>query len=93
MSNLTFTLKNEIIELLESILERITKMSANVYSIESLLVGKTYRSNTLEGEIISAEKHPKDIWYQNCESYLVEVRDSLRGKTVCRTVAVKVKED
>ena len=68
-------------------------MSANVYSIENLLVGKHYRSKTLEGEIISAEKHPKGVWYQNCESYLVEVRDSLRGKTVCRTVAVKVKED
>jgi len=27
VSNLTFTLKNEIIELLESILERITKMN------------------------------------------------------------------
>jgi adenylate cyclase len=68
-------------------------MSANVYSIESLLVGKMYRSNTLTGEIISAEPHPKAVWYKNCESYLVEVRDSLRGKIVCRTVAVKVSDN
>ena len=65
-------------------------MSANVYRIEDLLVGKRYRSNTLEGEIISAEIHPKAVWYEGCESYLVEVRDSFRGNTVCRTVAVKV---
>ena len=65
-------------------------MSANVYTIENLLVGKQYRSRTLTGEIISAEIHPKAVWYQGCESYLVEVRDSLTGKRVCRTVAVKV---
>jgi len=39
-------------------------MSANVYTIESLLVGKTYRSNSLTGEIISAEPHPKGVWYE-----------------------------
>ncbi len=70
--------------------ERGWQMSANVYRIEDLLVGKRYRSNTLEGEIISAEIHPKAVWYEGCESYLVEVRDSFRGNTVCRTVAVKV---
>ena len=31
-------------------------MSANVYTIENLLVGKTYRSKSVTGEIISAEK-------------------------------------
>jgi len=34
-------------------------MSANVYTVENLLVGKTYNSSTLKGEIISAEKHPQ----------------------------------
>jgi len=36
-----------------------SQMSANLYNIESLLVGKTYRSRSVEGEIVSAEKHPK----------------------------------
>jgi hypothetical protein len=65
-------------------------MSANVYTIESLLVGTHYRSRTLTGEIISAEIHPKAVWYQGCESYLVEVRPTHGGKVTCRTVAVKV---
>jgi len=67
-------------------------MSANVYSIESLLVGKRYRSNTLTGEIISAEKHPKGIWYgDNTEAYLVEINaGTFRNKF--RTIAVKVGE-
>jgi hypothetical protein len=63
-------------------------MSANVYTIESLLVGKLYNSKTLTGEIISAEPHPKAVWYQGCESYLVEVRNSNGGYSF-RTVAVK----
>ena len=66
-------------------------MSANVYTIENLLVGKTYRSNSLTGEIISAEKHPSAVWYQDCESYLVEVRNQNGGYTY-RTLAVKVSE-
>jgi hypothetical protein len=68
-------------------------MSANVYTIEHLLVGTQYRSNTLQGEIISAEKHPSAVWYKDCESYLVEVRPSNFGKVVCRTVAVKVQDN
>ena len=64
-------------------------MSANVYSIPDLLIGKTYRSKSLTGEIISAEEHPKAVWYEGCESYLVEVRDSLRGQYTYRTVAIK----
>ena len=66
-------------------------MSANVYSIENLLVGKTYNSKTLTGEIVSAEKHPHAVWYQDCESYLVEIRKPLGGYTF-RTIAVKVSE-
>jgi hypothetical protein len=64
-------------------------MSANVYTIESLLVGKQYISNTLRGEIISAEPHPKAVWYDGCETYLVEVRKPYGGYTY-RTLAVKV---
>jgi hypothetical protein len=67
------------------------KMSANVYSIENLLVGKTYRSRSVEGEIISAEKHPHAVWYEGCESYLVEIRKQGGGYTY-RTLAVKVGE-
>jgi hypothetical protein len=67
-------------------------MSANVYTIESLLVGKEYRSDTLRGEIISAEKHPKAVWYEGAEAYLVEVRSYELGISnySFRTLAVKV---
>ncbi len=64
-------------------------MSANVYSIENLLVGTNYYSRTLQGEIISAEKHPHAVWYDGCESYLVEVKPNSGYGTAYRTVAVK----
>ena len=67
-------------------------MSANVYSIPDLLIGKTYRSNSLTGEIVSAEIHPQAVWYEGCESYRVQVRDSLRGNYTYRSVAIKVGE-
>jgi hypothetical protein len=67
-------------------------MSANVYSVESLLVGKTYNSRTLTGEILSAEKHPHAVWYEGCESYLVEVKNPKSIKSTYRTVAVKIKD-
>jgi hypothetical protein len=64
-------------------------MSANVYSIESLLVGKPYRSRSVEGEIVDAEKHPKAVWYQDAEAYLVQIRKKNGGYTY-RTIAVNV---
>ena len=68
-------------------------MSANVYSVRNLLVGKQYISNTLRGEIISAEAHPKPIWYDGCETYLVEVApysgSNTLGRKTFRTVAVR----
>lgn len=67
-------------------------MSANVYTIPDLLIGKNYRSNSLTGEIVSAEIHPQAVWYEGCESYRVQVRDSLRGNYTYRSVAVKVGE-
>jgi hypothetical protein len=64
-------------------------MSANLYTIEDLLIGKTYRSRSCEGEIIGAEKHPEAVWYDGAEAYLVHVRDTYGGYTY-RSVAVSV---
>jgi hypothetical protein len=64
---------------------------ANLYTIESLLIGKTYNSKSLTGEIVSAEKDNRAVWYgDNTESYLVEVNSIYRNKW--RTIAVKVGE-
>ena len=66
-------------------------MSAKLYTIESLLVGKNYRSRNrnFEGEIVSAEKRD-GIWYgENTEAYFVEI-DEGRINNTYRTVAVKV---
>jgi hypothetical protein len=72
-------------------------MSANVYTIENLLVGKNYYSRTLQGEIVSAEKHPKGIWYEGCETYLVEVAPNSGynnfGRRTYRTIAVKTENN
>jgi hypothetical protein len=74
--------------------ERGWQMSANVYTIENLLVGKTYKSRTLTGEIIDAEK--SDVWYAGCESYRVQVRPHysapLNLKDTYRILAVKIGE-
>lgn len=64
-------------------------MSANVYTIKDLLVGTNYSSATLQGEIISAEEHPHAVWYEGCETYLVEVQPNSGYTTKYRTVAVK----
>lgn len=66
-------------------------MSANVYSIQDLLVGTRYYSKTLRGEIVSAQKDERAVWYEDCESYLVEVKNDFGGYQF-RTVAVKVKD-
>ena len=64
-------------------------MSANLYNIESLLVGKIYRSRSVEGEILSAEKHDA-VWYENAEAYRVRIRPNNRLKDTYRIVAVSV---
>lgn len=65
----------------------------NLYSIESLLIGKTYNSKSLRGEIIHAEKDNRAVWYgDNTESYLVEIRNPNSLNTAWRTLAVKVGE-
>jgi hypothetical protein len=66
-----------------------SKMSANLYTIERLLVGTTYLSRSVMGEIIDAEKHPKCVWYEDAEAYLVRIRKDGGGYTY-RTVAVSV---
>lgn len=65
-------------------------MSANVYSVESLLIGQEYFSKSVRGKIVSAEKHPHAVWYEGCESYLVEIRPQYGIKNTYRTIAVKV---
>jgi hypothetical protein len=68
-------------------------MATKLYTIESLLVGKNYRSNTrhFSGEIISAEPRP-EIWYgENTEAYLIEINaGGLRNKFA--TIAVKTSD-
>jgi hypothetical protein len=64
-------------------------MAANVYSVRDLLIGKRYNSLTLSGVIVSAEEHPHAVWYEGCDSYLVEVQPDNRISTTYRTVAVK----
>lgn len=64
-------------------------MSANIYSIETLLVGTYYRSRSVEGEITHAEKDNRAVWYgEDTQSYLVEIRPTNSIKKVWRTLAV-----
>jgi hypothetical protein len=67
--------------------ERRLQMSANLYSVESLLVGTEYQSRTLTGKIVRAEK--SDVWYEDAEAYLVEVRPTHGLRNQYRTIAVK----
>jgi hypothetical protein len=65
---------------------------ANLYTIENLLIGKTYKSKTLRGEIVEAEKSTQPLWYgDNTEAYLVRVRGEF-GNYQYRTIAVKVND-
>jgi len=64
-------------------------MTANLYSIENLLVGKTYRSASLVGEIVDAEKHPSCVHYADADAYLIRIRQNGGGYTY-RTVAVSM---
>jgi hypothetical protein len=66
-------------------------MSANVYNVESLLVGKMYYSRSVSGEIIDAEKSD-NVWYANCDTYKVQVRPLNSFKDTYRYVAVKTGE-
>ena len=75
-------------------------MSALTYTIDSLLVGKTYRSKSrgIEGEIKEAQPH--DAWYgSDFQAYRILVRPTYTGNSISlnrwkdfyAVVAVKVK--
>jgi hypothetical protein len=69
-------------------------MATKLYTIESLLVGKNYRSRNrhFEGEIVSAEKR-EGIWYgDNTEAYLITIRPKGSVSDRYATIAVKVGE-
>ena len=69
-------------------------MSAKTYSIENLLVGKTYRSRSrnFEGTITHAEKR-EGIWYgEGLEAYVVQVDVPKYLSDRYATVAVKIGE-
>jgi hypothetical protein len=75
-------------------------MSARTYTIDSLLVGKTYRSKSrgIEGTIKEAEPH--DAWYgSEYQAYRILVKPTYTGVSISpkrwndfyAVVAVKVK--
>ena len=69
-------------------------MATKLYTIENLLVGKTYRSRNrhFEGEIVSASPRPA-IWYgENTEAYVIQVRPTYGLSDRYATVAVKIGE-
>ena len=69
-------------------------MSARTYSVENLLVGKTYRSRSrnFEGVITHAEKR-EGIWYgEGLEAYVVQVRTPSYLSDQYATIAVKTGE-
>ena len=66
---------------------------ANLYTIENLLQGKEYRSRTLSGEIITAEKNNSYVYGSDTQAYLCLSRtpNSLHDKY--RVVAVKMGDE
>ena len=69
-------------------------MSAKTYSIESLLVGKNYRSRSrnFEGVITHAEKR-EGIWYgEGFDAYVVQIKTPTYLSDRYATVAVKIGE-
>lgn len=61
---------------------------ANLYTIEDLLIGKSYRSKSIpDGKIVSAEK--SDTWYgNNAQGYFVEIQEGRSLRNTYRHVAV-----
>ena len=60
---------------------------SNLYSIESLLIGKAYRSHSVEGVITDAEPYTK-AYYADADAYRVRVRPSGSLSDTYRIVAV-----
>jgi hypothetical protein len=74
--------------------ERGWQMSALTYTIDNLLVGKTYRSRSRhdEGTILHAEKR-EGIWYgENLDAYAIEVRSTRGIGNFWATVTVRTGE-
>ena len=69
-------------------------MATKLYTIESLLVGKNYRSNSrhFSGEIVSAEHRPEIYYGEKTEAYLIGINYRGSIKTQYATIAVKVGE-
>jgi hypothetical protein len=68
-------------------------MATKLYTIENLLIGKSYRSNSrhFQGEIVSAEPRPEIYYGEKTEAYLIEINSGgFRNKFA--TIAVKVGE-
>ena len=63
-------------------------MSANIYTISGLLIGKAYRSRSIEGIIEDAEPR-SDVYYENADAYLVRVRPANGKRDEYRTLAVR----
>ena len=69
-------------------------MSAKPYTIETLLVGKYYRSHSRhdEGVILYATPRP-EVWYgSDFEAYAIQVSPTRGIKDFWATVAVKIGE-
>jgi hypothetical protein len=69
-------------------------MSAKPYTIETLLVGKYYRSHSRhdEGVVVHAEKRDS-VWYgSEFEAYAIQVSPTRGIKDFWATVAVKIGE-
>jgi len=59
----------------------------NLYSVESLLIGKAYRSRSLEGIIQDAEPYTQ-AYYADADAYRVRVRPTNGLSDTYRIVAV-----
>lgn len=62
-------------------------MSANIHSIQSILIGKAYRSRSIQGIIEDAEPR-ENVWYADADAYAVRVRPVNGGRDEWRTLAV-----
>lgn len=60
---------------------------SNLYSIESLLIGKAYRSRSIVGIIEDADPRP-NVYYADADAYAVRVRPTNGGLDEWRTLAV-----
>ncbi len=67
--------------------ERKWLIMANLYTKETLLLGKVYRSKTMEGKIVGVEKH--SAWFgMNAQAYLVKIDNPKSLRYAYRVVAV-----